>query len=186
MATVPTVQVWSTGQYVTAAQMNAGVGNVLSWLMGTPRAIIYRNAAVSWASNGIPSVISWTTELVDTDTMWSSGHPSRFTFNTAGLWQIELAVHYNEITTGASHCGIGLNSAGTWPSFGSTNRLQESTLSACGTAFGQSMNLTFSYYFNQNDYIEAFTTQNSGSAVSAFPSGTYFDGHLSAKWLASS
>lgn len=186
MATIPTVQVWSTGQFVTSSQMNAGVGNVLSWLMSTPRAIVYRNASVSWSSTANPFVVSWTTELVDTDTMWSNAHPSRLVFNTAGLFLVESAVHFSAITTGAAQTGVALNSAGAWPAQGSTNRLQETTLPACTSSFGMSMSETFSYFFNAGDYVETFAAQTSGSANTAFANGTYFDGHLGAKWIATS
>lgn len=183
MATIPTVQVWSTGQFVTSSQMNAGVGNVLSWLMSTPRAIVYRNASLSISSTSVTTVVNQTTELVDTDTMWSNSQPSRLTAHTAGLFLIEAAAHFTAFSSGQAMCGVGLNTAGSWAV---PNKLQEVTMSATGPNFGESCGLTFSYFLNSGDYLEQFVAQTSGGSLSVFPGGTYFDGHFGAKWIATS
>lgn len=175
MATVPTVQVWSIGQYVTSAQMNAGIGNVLSWLMAPPKATIYRNAALGVSTT---TVVPWTTELIDTDTMWSAGHNTRLVFNTAGTFAVEAVSHFAGISTGQVYMAVCLNSAGTLG-----GRLVEQALPNVGSSFFQSLNLSFSYFFNAGDYIEMFVNQTAGGTVNAFPGGAYFDGHFTGRWI---
>lgn len=183
MATIPTVQVWSVGQFVTSSQMNAGVGNVLSWLMSTPRAIVYRNASLSISSGSVTTLVNWTTELVDTDTMWAAGQASRLKCNTSGLFLIEGAAHFTAFSSGQALLGIGLNTNGSWSV---PNKLQEVSVPATGPNFGESISLTFSYYLNSGDYLETFVAQTSGSSNTVFPGGAYFDGHFGMKWIASS
>lgn len=183
MATVPTVQVWSIGQFVTSSQMNAGIGNVLSWLLNPPRATVYRSSGQSFSSGSV-ALVNWTTELVDTDTMWASGHPSRLVFQTAGRFLVEALAHFNGFASGAGYLSLGVNTAGAPPS--GASKLQELTLPTAGTGFYLSLPLTFTYTFNAGDYIEMFLNQTSGGAVTAFPGGAYFDGHLGASWVATS
>lgn len=181
MATIPTVQVWSTGQFVTSSQMNAGIGNVLSWLLSTPRAVIYNSGSAAWASSATPAAATWTTELVDTDAMWASGTPTRLKANTAGLYFIEGAWHFSIFTTGNAMMGVGLNTNGSW---GTPNKLQEATSPPPSANFGPSLNTSFSYFLNVGDYLELFAAQTSGATSAVY--GSYFAGHFGAKWLASS
>lgn len=177
MATVPTVQVWSIGQYVTSSQMNAGIGNVLSWLLSPPKATIYRNAALSVAAS-TTTVVPWTSEVIDTDTMWASGTASRLKFNTAGSFAVEAVAHFSGISTGQVYMAVCLNSNGSL-----SNRLVEQALPNVGTGFFQSLNLSFSYFFNAGDYIEMFVNQTTTGPVNAFPGGAYFDGHFGGRWI---
>lgn len=185
MGTVPTVIVWSAGQFVTSTQMNT-VGTALSFLLSPPRVLVYKNLASPWPSGTTPVTPGWNTEIVDTDTCWTLTNRGRLTANTAGLYLIEGAIHFPTITAGGTQCGVALNSNGTWPAIGSTNRLIESTLGFVGTGWGNSMNLSFSYPLQVGDYVEFYAAQNSGGSISAIPNGTYFDGHFGMKWIASS
>lgn len=187
MGTVPSIPTFSPTSGASSSQLTE-LAAAASFALNPPRALVYKSSSTSIASSNGPQAISWTTAINNTDGIWSSGtNPSRLTCNTAGLYDIEAALHYTAFTGGEFQIGVALNSASTWPSAGSADRLMEQVTPANpNTSLGEGGNLKFEWFLNVGDYVELFTCQNSGSTQTATPSGTYFDGHFGMRWTAQS
>ena len=91
--------------------------------------------------------VSWQTEVFDTDSMFSSGSPTRITFTTAGLYLITFQVVYSSGTDGSyRHAGLYLS--------GSTSSLIGATTIPC-PGVTTPMIISALYQFTAGQYLTA-------------------------------
>jgi hypothetical protein len=184
MATVPVPRTWTTGEIITAAEMNTEIRDSVNFLLATPRCIIYRSTDRICGSSSTPSAILFDTEITDTDSM-HSGSNTYMVANTAGRYEFILYIHFPSFSSapGTAQCGIALNSSGTWSA---TSRLNEDTRIMCqDTTLGTSLSIRAVQYMNVNDQAEFFAAQTCGSTLT-IAGNIPFNLTASGRWLASS
>ncbi len=114
MGTVPTPLDWiaADGTFITAAIGQAGVGDVLDFLLDPPGAQVRRTTAQSIpVSTQTP--IQFDAEDSDNDAMHNTGsNTSRLTCNTPGRYLVAGAIPYDGGTTGNREARIVKNGSG--------------------------------------------------------------------------
>src|SRR5690242_2498740 len=111
MGSVPTPLDWvaNAGNFATAAMLQAGVGDPLTFLLNPPAAQARRTTAQS-IPNNTPTVMLFDTEDFDTDTMHSTSvSTSRLTCNTAGTYKVEAYIPFDGATAGIRDARITKN-----------------------------------------------------------------------------
>jgi hypothetical protein len=111
MGTVPTPLDWAgnAGNLATAAMLQAGVGDVLNFLLNPPGCQVRRTTAQTIANNTV-TAISFDTEDFDTDTMHDpASNPTRLTCNTPGRYLVAGSIPYDAGTTGNREARITKN-----------------------------------------------------------------------------
>lgn len=184
MATVPVPRTWTTGEIVTAAEMNTEIRDSVNFLLATPRCILYRSTDLVVGNSATPGVVSLDTELRDNDNM-HTGAATRMIAKTAGRFEFLWYIHYPPYSAnaGTMECGIGLNGAGTW---GGSARLNEDSRIMCkDTVLGTSASIRAVQFMNVNDYVEFFTAQTS-TVSQTIAGGIPFNMQASGRWIASS
>ena len=184
---MPVEKTWSTGEIVTAAELNSNVRDAINFLLATPRVVLTFSGTTSVSSSASASLLYWDTEIVDSDGMHSNTAESYIMFNTPGLYEINCNVHYGYVSTiGTYFLAIGLNQGGSWGgSDGLTGRLvADSRTGSNNASIGLGMSCQVEQYVNAGDNVQAFTSQTSGS-TNSIPSGTY-SMQFAARWVASS
>lgn len=174
MATVPSPITWVAGNKVTAAQMNANVRDAVNFLLATPTAESYVNAAQSVA-NTAWSVITLDGNVLNNDTMWVSG--TTITIKTAGTYLVSGQVTFAANTSGRRLGGINLNAFSSQPNVNQTEVMVATTGSATTTVPITARRL----HLNVNDTLQLYAYQTSGASLSLVTgsSATF----LSAQWV---
>lgn len=97
------------------------------------------------------SAINWDNEITDTDTMWSSGKPSRLYCKTAGVYNINTSVRFASNSTGVRFIAIAKNG---------THICRQNQNATVGyqTYVIASLTITLAV----DDYIEVYAFQTSG------------------------
>lgn len=121
MGTVPVPFDWAAnaGAFASAAVLEAGVGDVLSFLLNPPKVQVRRTTAQS-IPNITPTAILFDTEDdPDNDAMHSTvTNTSRVTCNTPGRYEVCGAIPYDTGTTGTREARIVKNGSGSGVSGG--------------------------------------------------------------------
>lgn len=177
MATVPTPYDATSGFKLTAADWDAGVRDVMTWLMtNRPRVHAWDSAGTTqnFTNGGTIQLVTFDSTTYDTDSM-HAGATSRIIFNTAGLYDVDVMLTF---TTGlgsftAINIQTVLNGAGTVAG-GTSLRNQP--------ASGPDVKFRFKRFFNAGDYVEFFLTQTSGATRAL--SGTSLATRVFAEWFA--
>jgi hypothetical protein len=109
MGTVPTPLDWiaADGTFITAAIGQAGVGDVLDFLLNPPAAQVRRTTAQS-IPNGTPTLITFDTEDVDTDGLHTASG-SKLTIATPGTYLVSASIPYDVNVTGYREARITKN-----------------------------------------------------------------------------
>jgi hypothetical protein len=108
---VPTPLDWiaNDGNFATAAMLEAGVGDPLSFLLDPPGAQVRRTTAQS-IPNVTPTVIAFDSEDFDNDTIHSTvTNTSRLTIVTAGRYLISGIIPYDLNGTGYREARVTKN-----------------------------------------------------------------------------
>lgn len=178
MATVPTPYDWTAGVAPTAAQLDAGVRDVGSFLLAPPRCSLYTSSG-SVANNAWTAVL-WDSEHYDNDDMHSTAsNTGRLVFRTAGLYLLNLLVFWLPHATGQRGVNLTKNGAGTRAA---ANVVLSDSMTATAGAGGATVHaVSVMRAFAANDYIEMFVYQNSGGALSM--QGGYNNSTLQAHWM---
>ena len=106
MATIPTTSAFTAGEKPTASKLNANGKTALDFLLAPPN-LSLRQAVAQSLTNATFTALTFDTEVVDTDSMWTSG--TDITVKTAGLWQIVGHVSYASNATGGRLACIYVN-----------------------------------------------------------------------------
>jgi len=182
MATVPTPFDATAAQKLTASQWDAQVRDVLLWLMGNgtngvfPRCHVYDNTTFVVPHNSA-TLITFAAEIFDTDTMHStSTNPSRITFTTAGVYDVEAWFTIGQFTYTTLTLECRLNAGGV---VGGGSSIRSQPYDPNQT----NMVSHIQRFFNAGDYIEYFITQNHGGATASLSSAS-FGTRVFARWLA--
>jgi hypothetical protein len=176
MATVPGTRTWTAGERPSASLLNTELRDSLDFLLNPPACHVYDGAGVV-LTNATSTLITWSAELFDTDTMHStSSNTSRIVFTTAGTYCIKInlsvpAATYTVFTINARLNAAGSSSGGTSLR---TEAFDDHTMQNIGT-------WVWERPFSAADYIEFFVTQTSGAnrTLDAFTLGTYAE----ARWV---
>lgn len=180
MATVPTPYDATSGFKLTAADWDAGVRDVMTWLMTNyPRVHAYSSVGVTCV-NGTATAITFDSVIYDTDNM-HPGSSSQVVFTTAGLYSVQYMITMPvpaSVAYTQFDLNVRLNSGGS-SSGGTTIRTQPYS---DGTRGGPSAVFAFEKFFNAGDYIEMFVTQASGA--NRVTSATSLGTKCQARWIA--
>lgn len=134
-------------------------------------ASVYSNVDRSIPGNETATAITMTSEVFDTDNMWSSGWPARLTINTPGKYLITGQIRWYANSTGYRKAWIRVNGS---------PALAVETVGAVSTAsVTTDHSLATVTYLAAGDYVELLVKQNSGSNVSVY-AGTSYVSQLSA------
>lgn len=152
-----TPRTWSSGEVVTAAQLNAELRDWVSALANPPSCRVYHNTTQSLTDN-TEATVTFNSERWDTDSMHESvTNPSRVTFNTAGLYVVTFCC---QLAAGAdytmAYATLRLN--------GTTTIAQgiNGTIADAGSA-GPTLVLSTIYKFAAADYVEVRAYQNNAA-----------------------
>ena len=146
---------WTSGQTVTAAQMNSYTNNC--------SASIYRTSALAIA-NASDVVVTWSTSEFDTDTCWAAGSNDRLTIKTAGIYVVSATIAWASNGTGERISWIQKNGS-------SSDRWGMVRQGAWST--GETMyNVVSIMSLVVNDYVQVGVYQASGGNLNLNGSGT--------------
>jgi len=144
-----------------------------------PMCAASRNAASNHDTSGSWLKVTWDTEEVDTDAMFSASS-SVITINTTGVYAVAASVGFGANTTGARALMVGKNGGGV---YASATRLPgcyvESPAPSTG-AWNHSLSSLAS--LTAGDTVEVFAYQNSGSSPLAYNVGSK-NMQLSVAWI---
>lgn len=155
MGTVPVPHVWATGEVATASNMNLNDSTVANFLLNKPFAKV-RQTSVQSLPNGGFTALQFQTADENSDSMYSSGSPTKLTAQTPGWYDFSGKFALTAATTGGRRgCVLAVN--GTQQS-GSQVMYAGSVQSASGVL------PVFSVFLNANDYAEYQAFQDQGAA----------------------
>ena len=109
-----TPRTWVAGDVLTAAQLNQDIRDNVGFLGNPPRAQA-RRTSVQSIPNAAWTLVTFTVEDVDTNTMFAVGTGDRFTCQTAGRYLICFSAEFATNGTGTRMFGIA---TGTTPGSG--------------------------------------------------------------------
>lgn len=180
MATVPTPLDPAPGDKNSATAFDAGVRDVLNWLMtGYPRVHAYSAAGVAVPNSSGGTLITFDSEIYDTDNMHSTvSNTGRVTFTTAGLYRISIQISMPTATYSTLDMYTKLNANGV---IGGGTTIKQNFYNVAAAATGNCF-FNFTRFFNAGDYIEQFIDQTSGASRTC--SGTSFGSRVQAEWIA--
>lgn len=176
---IPSARTFVAGETETAAFMNS-VGAAVNFLLNPPRCSASQQSSVQTLTTATWAAITFDTEDYDTDTMHNNTtNPSRFTANTAGLYELRGYIFYSSNATGVRYAQLRKNAAGS--STGGTELLTE-IFNAVGTSTStRGPGASKEVYLAAGDYVELFGYQNSGASLALLAGSS-----LSARWVANS
>lgn len=150
----------------SAYPANGGVTTATGGLI-VPRAHAYHNAAQA-IPNMTETALAMNSERYDTDTIHdSAGSNARLTCKTAGDYRLSGQVRFTVSTVGVRYAFLRLNGVTTL--FDSIVTLNASASAGVSTA----LNVTYTYPFVLNDYVELLAYQDTGGALNVL--GCYLE-----------
>ena len=157
-----------TAARTDAAQTFTGVqtfnGNIINGSATAPTFSAYRNATSQSISNATYTKVQINAEEWDTANCFDSTTNYRFTPTVAGYYQVSGAVNYDPATTGKFFCTIYKNGA----NFKSGTAVPFIATQYLGAALSALV-----YLDGSTDYIELYTYQSSGGALTLYDSQTF-------------
>lgn len=163
MGTVPVRPTFVAGAVLTAAQLNA-FGDVLDFMLESPRALGYQTTATTLTTSGTVYPIAFDAELFDVvqsgDGLMVQG--SRIYARTAGKYRIGGQIAYTSNATGIRALNIRLNAAGNPASGTLIYSMQVQALTSGTSVVAGEPTL---YPMAVGDYVELFGQQTSGGSL---------------------
>ena len=164
MATIPTVPSFVTGETPSIAKLNQ-LASCVSFIYTIP-AFGQLTGSGQSLTNNTATALTWSV-TTDRDTGWAAGHPTRYTAQTPGYYQLDALAAwasnatgnrqaYFQVTTGANNPG----GAGLTTAFGAVAGLTDGTGNP--TRFTLAALCPYLYLL---DYLEVYAYQNSGGAL---------------------
>ena len=181
MAVVPTVLTAAVGAKNRAADYLTYIRDAVSFFLSPPRCQVYQNSLQTLATSGTTAVVTFDSELYDTDRRHStSTNTSRMVATTAGLYQLLLNIGFATNGTGYRTINVRKNAAGA--AGGGTN-VATVRLPAAPT-LPSLLPLCVEVQMAAADYLEVFATQSSGGALDLVIGVA--NTNASMRWVASS
>lgn len=163
MGNIPVLPTFTAGQVLTASDLNS-LNSALNFWASPPRVLVYKSTTQSITSGTSSTLVTWDTEQFDTDLMHDNAtNNSRLICKTPGYYAISAAVAYGANTSGNRTAQVRLNAAGS--NSGGT-ALYDLGIAPPSGAQGTVIIPSFTYALAQDDYIELFSSQNSGGSLS--------------------
>jgi len=159
--TAPALRVWTPGDLLTAAYMNAVNYAVTFAALNRPQCLAYQTITQPISSSATALTANkmlWDTELVDSDGFHStSSNTSRFVAPWAAWYDLDGIVGMATISSGRK--------GGQWAINGTAVAQTLVLLHDDGTTGGSLSMASTTQYLNAGDYAELWGVQDSGSAV---------------------
>lgn len=111
--------------------------------------------------NNTPTILSFSTEFFDSDSMWDIGAPTRFTIPYTGIYIMNVSFKWAQ-TTANRESGFILN--------GATELDLKSAQNS--NVVAHPLNHTYMWYFTAGDYVEVIVFQNSGAPLNIVADAT--------------
>lgn len=155
---IPTALTLTSLKKIGAAAFNAGVRDVLNFLLSTyPRCHVYNAAGQSIPNSATLNLMLWDSEVYDTDSMHSTSvNTSRITFTSAGTYRVDAMICFASATYTTLSMQVNLNSGGVSGTGILRTMLYDQGAGNCP--------FTMERFFAAGDYIEIFIAQVSGGA----------------------
>lgn len=172
MPAVPALRTWTVGELANAAELNANIRDPINFWRQPPMFLAYWNQAITNPINSIANdtwtLLTWAGGvLVDSEGGYS-GSGGRITAVRSGLYDIRAQILYTTNTTG----GRALKIERVTPGGTRTIIIESGAISSCSTDFAGIANVEssvrtgdFGYHLDAGDYIEVYTRQTSGGAL---------------------
>jgi len=152
-----TPRTWTTGEVVTASQLNTHVRDNLDDLRTAKVAIMGRNTNLSLTTATLTAV-TWNQTIRNAFSWWASGNATRITPDLAGLYLISAEARFAANATGIREARLVRSNADDIASQG-----RNFTVGAGGTA---TLSVSGMYPANgTTDYFELQVEQTSGGAL---------------------
>lgn len=120
-----------------------------------------RLAIAQSIANAVFTLISWDTEVIDTDNMWAIGSPTQINIVTAGDWLLTAQAVFAPNATGGRQVSIHKN--------GSTTALAASAAGAAGAVLGSAVEAHWDGPLIVGDIITIQCGQDSGAPLNLVP-----------------
>lgn len=125
--TIPTIPSLPAGYVVQLADLQ-NLAYAATFALGKPAVYAVDNTGGMAIGTSFGTFISFTATFINTDTMWASGAPKKFTVNTPGWYKISYGVNVGTVggvfntavrtTTGSNNpAGSGINSNYYWQGY---------------------------------------------------------------------
>lgn len=133
----------------------------------TQAAAVSRASTAQTISNNTPTLISWDTEISDTDGMVDiGGSPTRVTFKTAGTFVLQVQTSFVANATGQRLIALTVKNSGGTPKFG-----KQVSQNATGGSLTTLQEVFLAVVLAVDDYVEISVFQNSGGNLDLDHSG---------------
>lgn len=178
MATVPTVYDWIAhdGLFATAADLEAGVGDPLSFLMNPPECQV-RRGTVQSIPNSTVTAIAFDTEDIDNDGMHSTvSSTTRLTIATTGRYQISGVIPYDVGAVGGRECRIVRN--GSSVAINGARTLDDAPSSGSISVVVPAIQVSLT----AGDFLELMAFQSQGAALNTIAVNGIYP-ILRARWI---
>lgn len=126
---------------------------------------IVANSAAQSLSSGVATLLTWGSELHDTDAIFNPATPTRFTIVTPGKYLVTLNVPFAVSSSGGRRAYVRRDD-GVYVAFGGVQADSSAGRDTWVSAGGV-------YHFNATQYMEAYAQQDSGGALNV-PLGALF------------
>jgi hypothetical protein len=169
---------FTTGNTLTAAQMNTNVRDNPNFLHDPPMVLAGRSSAQSIPNNTATAINFTTGDVYDTDSMHStSTNPSRVVANTAGVYLFWYFMEFAGVnTTGLREAYLMINGTNII-----TVNAERNPTASFTTLGGQA-----TYLMAATDYIELIVAQTSGAGLNATVASISGESMwLGAQWMGS-
>ncbi len=172
MGSVPVMHVFTTGEVVTASNLNNNTVTLASFVLSPPYSFVRQTSGQNLTSGSF-TPLTWSAADKNTDSMWSAGAPTRLTSNTPGWFEYSGAWTLVAGTaTGRRLSCPAIN--GTQVNGG------QITVPAAGSASGICPERPL--FMNVTDYMELQALQDSGGTVATGSASAITQAWLRGKW----
>jgi hypothetical protein len=155
MATVPNEDTIAVGTKIAASWGNSDVRDAINFLLNPPNVHVTNTTGLSHTT-GVSLLLTWDTEVADTDTMHSTvTNTSRLIATTAGLYTVTARAAFAANATGIRSLDVRKNAAG------GAGYDSQTPVTGAVTSIAVIEDIRMA----AGDYLEAFGFQTSGGAL---------------------
>lgn len=178
---------FTTGNVLTAAQLNTNVRDNTNFLFDPPMVLATRTTAQSIPNATSTGVLFTATDIYDTDTMHDpSGAPGNIVINTAGVYDLWASVEWAANATGMRRTDLQVSTGG-------ARKLAFQTDSNATSGQNSAQSLTGTWKFTAADTASINVFQNSTASLNLLGTtntGSDIDGgspacYMGASWVGS-
>jgi hypothetical protein len=159
---LPAPQDWFVGEVPSAAKFNWNIRDLGNFLMGPPRAAVYRSSGQS-IPDQVWTPIAFNAEYYDSDGMHAStGFTNRITINTTGLYLIRSTTTFAGNTAGRRGQAVRKNANG---DIAQGTNVADQWYPVTVNAVQARAEFTTEHELAAGEYIEQFVWHSVGSAL---------------------